>query len=324
MRRTLALLSVLAATSAALLGPVAPATAAAPVVDLKPGALPLGEAPQVPYVDGTVVVDGDRRIETGAAEVQLLGTSGSAVIVAVSYADGPSPRVLRIEADDSRTVVTKRVDIGGVVLSDDGSRLVRVDDVRGPTSRATLIDTGTAKVLATRTVKGYLEARDVQGGKVLLVGYRPNRTLLWRTGPDQVRTVLRTFATYADLGSNRISWFEGSPYNNGCQVLATLSAPRERIWRSCRDAVASISPDGSRLLTLHKLTDGVGPSELKLRDGDGTLLATYRVQGWFTQWQWEDEHTLLLGANGKKRYAYVRCVGADCERTGPTGPAQQA
>lgn len=315
------LLPAVLLSAVTVLGVTSPATAGPPVVDVGPS-MSRGEAPRVPYLDGTVVVDGDRRLATGAAEVRLLGESGSDVIVAAAYADDRPQAVLRLHPDGTSTVVSDRVDIGTVVLSADGSTLV-ADRSRTRRSTVRVIDTATGAVTARRSWRGYVEARDVSAGRVLLVRYRPDRTLLWEASADRVRTVLPRAAGYADLDADRISWFTGDPYAAGCTVLAKLSDPSDRVWRSCRDAVADISPNGRRMVTLHKLTDGLGPSELRVRNATGRLLATYRVRrGWFPHSRWESGRTLLLEVNGPRRSAWVRCTDGDCERVTATRPAQ--
>lgn len=324
MRTLPSLLSVVLLAGAALLGPVATATAAPPpVVDLAPGSLPRGDAPRVPYVDGSVVVDGDRRLATGGSEVRLLGRSGDDVLVAVAYADDRSQRVLRLRPDGTRSVVAKPVDIGTVILSADGSTLV-ADRSRLKRSTVRVIDAWTGAVTARRTFPGYVEARDVAGGEVALVRYRPNRTLVWRTGPDRTRTVLRRAASYVNLDHDRMTWFDGDPYRGGCTVLTSIGDPDEALWGSCEDAVVSISPNGRRLLTLHKLTDGLGPNELEVRRANGRLIATYRIErGWFPDWQWEKGRALLIRANGPRHAAWVRCDNGDCERVTRLRPAEQ-
>lgn len=324
MRTLGSFLSTLLAAGATVLATATPATAT-PVVDVGPGGLPRGAAPSMPYVDGTVVVDGDRRLTTGAYEVRLLGTSGDDVVVGTTYADGRSQRVLRLAPDGTRTVVARGVDIGSVRLSADGSRLVRVDDVRGPDSRIAVLDVRTGRALATATLRGYPTILDVDRRRVLIATYGPDRTLVWRPATDRWRTVMRRAADLGSFAHDRLAWVQGDPYDGGCTRLARLRAPREVVWRSCRDAVTAISPDGSRITTVHKLTDGLGPGEVRVREADGTLLATYRVRrGWFRDSEWESGHRLLLLVNGRQRAAWVRCTDGDCERATPLRPAQAA
>lgn len=325
MRTALASLSVLLlGAGAALLGPVAPASATAPVVEVSPGGLPRGDSPAVPYVEGPVIVDGPRRIATGASEVRLLGRSGTALVAGTAYADGRPQRVIRFEADGSRTVLARRVDIGSIALSDDGTRLVRLDDERGPRSTATVQDARTGRVVGTASLRGYPTILDVDRRRVLLATYGPDRTRLWRPGSDSWRTVMRRAADLGDLEHDRLAWIQGDPYDGGCTRLARLSDPTDVVWRNCRDAVVGISPDGSRLLTLHKLTDGLGPGELRVRDADGTLLATYRVRrGWFPHSRWESGTALLIEVNGARKAAWVRCTDGTCERATRLRPAEQ-
>jgi hypothetical protein len=66
------------------------------------------------------------------------------------------------------------------------------------------------------------------------------------------------------------------------------------------------------MLTMHLLTDGLGPGELKLRTVRGSKLATYTT-GWFSGWQWESPGTLLLDVNGRRKSATVRCTLDACE-----------
>jgi hypothetical protein len=325
MRTLPSLLCVVLLAGGALLGPVSPASSAAPppVVEVTPRSLPRGDAPRVPYLEGTVVVDDDRRLATGGSEVRLLGRSGDDVLVAVAYADDRSQRVLRLRPDGTRAVVAKPVDIGTVLLSADGSTLV-ADRSRLERSTVRVIDAWTGAVTARRAFTGYVEAHDVAGGEVALVRYRPDRTIVWRTGADRTRPVLRRAASYVDLDADRITWFDGDPYQGGCTVLARLSLRDEALWGSCKDAVVSISPNGRRLLTLHKLTDGVGPGELRVRRANGRLVATYEIErGWFPHWQWESGRALLIQASGPRHSAWVRCVDGACERATRLRPAEQ-
>jgi hypothetical protein len=91
-----------------------------------------------------------------------------------------------------------------------------------------------------------------------------------------------------------------------------LSDPGTTVWRSCKERVAAISPDGTQLLTFHILTDGVGPGRINLRTLRGKRLATWTT-GWFSGWQWESPGTVLLEVNGTRKFATVRCTLAACE-----------
>ena len=94
--------------------------------------------------------------------------------------------------------------------------------------------------------------------------------------------------------------------------LVRLSDVDTTVWRSCKERVAAISPDGTQMLTFHILTDGLGPGEISLREIDGNRLATYATN-WFSGWEWESPGTLLLDVNGRRKLATVRCALAACE-----------
>ena len=91
-----------------------------------------------------------------------------------------------------------------------------------------------------------------------------------------------------------------------------LSDLGDTVWRSCRDRVAAVSPDGTRMVTFDILTDGLGPGVVHLREIDGTKLATYSTN-WFSGWEWESPSTLLLDVNGQRKFATVRCTLGACE-----------
>ncbi len=117
----------------------------------------------------------------------------------------------------------------------------------------------------------------------------------------------------ADLSSDRLASFTKDPYLGGCSVVTTLSDPGDQLWRSCGRRVETFSPGGTRMATIHILSDGIGPSEVWLRKSGGKLLAHYTSE-WFGLLWWESDASLLLDTNGKTKSATVRCLVADCER----------
>lgn len=320
MRRTLVHLAVLGlAAGAALTGPVGPA-AAAPTLDLEPARLARGPAPAVPYVEGSTLVDAALRIDLDAEHVTLLGRSGPAYVVSTGSGSRPASRVVRVEADGTRRVLARGVPAGEVDLSDDGSRVAWVKPLRQRFSVATAIDATTGDRISEIELRGSAHLLDVRGSKVLVSTSTPDRTSVWHTASGRVQTIKRGTAYTGSLAHDRIASFDGDPYDGGCTRVTRITRPKRVVWRSCRDALTSISPDGSRMLTMHKLTDGLGPGRVHLRTASGRLLATYEVDGWFLRWMWEDGRTVLLGANGRRSYALVRCEAAACERATATRP----
>ncbi|WP_121252375.1 hypothetical protein [Nocardioides ferulae] len=304
-----------------LLGPAAAATA----VEIRPAQLERGEDIAVPHVEGSTIVDGDLRIDVGTPYVGLLGTSGEDYVVLASGSEQwRGARALRVRPDGTTTVLVRRAPLGRVHLSEDGATLALARRAGDGGSRLQVFDTTSGERRAERRVRGYADVLDTDGGQVLVSSWRPRKTYLWRTGPDRLRRVLGKAAYAGDLGLDRVAWFGRDPYSGGCSIVAQVTDPEQRVWRSCRDAVESWSPDGTRMLTMHKLTDGVGPSEVSLREADGARLARFTVDGWFSSLAWEDGETVLLGANAHRRFATVRCDGETCERASDLEPAHPA
>ncbi len=110
--------------------------------------------------------------------------------------------------------------------------------------------------------------------------------LEWNPSTGKQRTVVRKAGGSASIEHDLLSIYTKDPYDGGCTRLVRLSKPRVKVWKSCRERIAAISPDGTQLLTFHILTDGLGPGEIHLRELDGTKLATWTTN-WFSGWQWE-------------------------------------
>jgi hypothetical protein len=73
------------------------------------------------------------------------------------------------------------------------------------------------------------------------------------------------------------------------------------------------------LTAIHILSDGIGPSDVWLRETSGPALAHYSAR-WFGIVDWESDESLLLDTYGRKKAAVVRCVVADCERASALRP----
>jgi hypothetical protein len=315
-RRTATVLAALA-TAVALLAPVlAPAQAAAPTVELQPQQLTRGADIAVPHIEdgrwGDVFVDGARRVELPGRVARVIGPSGGGWLVGTNNVEVKrNQRVVRVNADGTVTDVLRQVDPSSVVLSEDGSALLAV--VRPRRSAATVKVWGAllGTESAERTFRGYPEIVAADGAKVLL--RTTTRTFWWNWARNEVRRPLTTRLTgLASVEHDLLSIYTKDPYLGGCMKLVRLSKPRVKVWKSCRDRVAAISPDGAEMLTFDILTDGLGPNEIRLREVDGTRLATYTTN-WFGDWGWESPGTVLLDVNGKRKSATVRCTLGACE-----------
>lgn len=311
------------ATSLALVAPAAPAPAPAAestrTVDLsRPGALDRGDDVRVPHQEGTEIVDGDVRVDLGTASFMLMGTSGDDYVVHRWTRRAPRDRILRVTATGERTRLLSGRQSWGATLTSDGGHLITSDTGRRTTLRA--YDATDGSAVASARFRGYGWVLDAADGTALVSSDLRSRTLAWRY-LDGGRSVVADRAGYhADLGADRIAFFTADPYLDGCTEVAAVSAPEVVLWRSCREKVGSFSPDGQRMVTMHILSDGVGPGEVRQRTTDGTRLVTYTSR-WFGLLEWEDADTLLLEAHSRRNGATVRCDLADCERASEVAPS---
>ena len=311
-RRTATVLAALAAAVALL----APAQAAAPTVELQPQQLTRGADIAVPHIEdgrwGDVFVDGARRIELPGRVARVLGRSGDSWLVGTNNVDRKrNRRVVRVAPDGSVTDVLRNVDPSTVILSADGSTLAWqsfVSNGRKVITYAASAADGT--LLGTKGPARNVTLLDVDATRVVLAGGK--RVFQWKPASGKTRTIVRKMSGLADIEHDLLSIYTKDPYLGGCTKLVRLSAPRMKVWKSCRDRVAAISPDGTEIVTFHILTDGLGPGEIHLREVDGTRLATYTTN-WFSGWEWESPTTLLLDVNGRREAATVRCAVDACE-----------
>ncbi|WP_299924196.1 hypothetical protein [uncultured Nocardioides sp.] len=313
MRRTTATALISALTVGAALA--VPAQAAAPTVELQPQRLARGADIAVPHIEDGVFVDGERRIELPGTEARIIGASSGGWMVGThrtnAVGERRGGRVVHVMPDGTVRTVLRGVDPAVVQVTEDGSSLLGVPDTGR--SRATVkvwaVVDGTE--VASRTFGGWPEVVASSGAKVLV--RTTTRTFWWNFGRDEVRRPLtRRLTGTASIEHDLLVTYTKDPYLGGCMQLVRLSRPNVKVWRSCRDRVAAISPDGTEMLTFHILTDGLGPGEIRLREVDGTRLATYSTN-WFGSWGWESPGTLLLNVNGKRKSATVRCTLDACE-----------
>jgi hypothetical protein len=311
-RRPATVLAAITAATALATALFAPAQAAAPAVELQPHQLPRGADVAVPHIEDGDFVDGTRRIELPGTVARVIGRSGDSWLVGTNNVDRKrNRRVVRVAADGSVTDVLRDVDPSTVILSADGSTLAWQRFVSG--GRKVVTYAGSAAdgtVLGTKGPARNISLLDVDATRVVLAG--GTRVFQWKPASGSTRTIVKKLSGLASIEHDLLSIYTKDPYLGGCTKLVRLSAPRMKVWTSCRDRVAAISPDGEQVLTFHILTDGLGPRELHLREVDGTRLATYRTN-WFGGWGWEYPGTLLLDVNGKRKSATVRCTIDACE-----------
>ncbi|MDE0777910.1 hypothetical protein [Nocardioides sp.] len=302
-----------AACAAALIAALAPlphASAAGDTVSVNPRKLDRGDDVRVPHIEGKKVVDGDVSVKVRGKQRFLLGTSGEAYVVQVLRKERFQVVRVRPGAEEVRLVQSSPEQ---VLLSDDGSTIAVLDKI----ARRTSIDVRSAvdgELLATgRGFRGYPSLLDLDGDHLVVASFEEGATDYdWTTGS---RTTITKRPVYrADISSDRMALFTDDPYDGGCTVVAPLTRPKKKIWRSCEEAVLRFSPDGKRMVNTYILADGLGPNRVSERKVRGRLLASYKVGGFFGAISWESETDLLIDANARKKAATVRCSAGDCER----------
>jgi len=319
LHRTLvrALPAVAAGTLTATL--VAGSAAALPTTTLTPHGLPRGADVSGPHLEGKTVVDGAVRIKIKAPTLRLLGKSGTAYVVGTADAQGAHGRIYRVTTDGARTLLARSHPFQ-TILSGDGSRLVTSHLGSTPKATITVVDATTGAQLASRRFSGYASALDADAGRVL-VGDN-GKALLWTTSTDSVAVLSRHSGYFGDLSTDVVATFTKDPYDGGCTVVSRISTGA-KLWRSCTEAVAAVSTDGSRIATVGILSDGPGPGRVDARTITGQHLGRYQVRsGWFGTIAFENPTSLLLQVNGARKAFTARCTGSACERASDLSPAQ--
>jgi hypothetical protein len=307
---------------AGVLALAAPATAAAPTIELRPGALPRGADTTIVHLEGHHrIVDGDRGVRTDARLVSVLGASGRAWIASAATRTGTKPRLLRVRPDGSTRVLMRGPASYEAHLSDDGERVFSIRTARfGVSSRVRVIDARTAHLDADRTFTGSVGLLEALGNRALMSGN--DRTFRWNIASDATRRIADRQGYEASTADDRLATFTRDPYEGGCTVVSLLSDPSEVLWRSCDEGVTDFADGGQRMATIPILTDGLGPASVTVRKIHGRKVATFTAR-WFSEIAWEDDTALAMYVNGKKQSAWVRCTEATCLRAGPLRPVQE-
>lgn len=313
---------LLAAAAAGLtaLTLVAGGAAAAPATtEIKPGALPRGADVAIPHLEDKTVVDGTVRIRVKGALVRFLGKSASSYVVATLNRDGSRGRLLRLEANGTRTVLAEG-DVFEAALSSDGLRVL-AGKYRGADTTMRAWSVATGELEATREFRGFPTVLDARGGRVLL-GSWGRGTLSWDLATGSVVRLTKRVGGAASLEDDLLSSYTADPYDGGCAVVSRISETGDDLWKSCTERVESFAPGGGRMVTVHILSDGIGPGEAWVRTVGGRLIGRYTVQGWFGALTFETSRALLLETNGRRQATTVRCDRDQCERAADLEPVR--
>lgn len=313
MKRTFA--AVAATITGLLLAAAAPAAAVVPETPIRPAELDRGPAPAIPYLQGKTVVDGSVHVRIRAGLVTLLGKSDGEYVVGTSDRNGDGRfRVFRVTSAGQRTLLIRDVPIFGMVLSRDGAQIGLATARTADHSRVRVWSAVDGHRQALRRFPGSVSILDFDAHRLVLGSWGPNRTFWWNASADTTSPIVDRAGYSADIRADRYAAFTKDPYNGGCSVVATLSAPRQGLWKSCQERVEAFAPHTGRMAAVHILTDGLGPREVRVHRTGGGLLARYTTSGWFGALTWETGRALLLDTHGAKKSALVRCELARCER----------
>jgi hypothetical protein len=320
--RTLALAALPLGMTAALFGTalVAPAQAAA-VVDLQPEDLPRGSDITIAHIEDGDFVLGDRTVEVGGSRAYLLGKAGKAWLVGTSDENGGGKyRIVRVQADDTTTVIKRGISFFELKLSENGRYFVQAGRGNRRALPIRVFSSRTGELKVQKDFANYPDVLGMDGPRVLFSTWARADTGIksWDTTTGATTKITRRPANLVDISNDLLASYTKDPYMDGCMVVSRLSDPTTRLWRSCTERVEAFSPDGDRMATVHILSDGIGPGEVWERELDGTLLGDYTT-GWFGRIGFESDTDLLLDVNGDTLASTVRCSEGECENaTDPT------
>lgn len=303
-------LQLLAALATAVAAPafIAPATAAAPSIDIHPAKLQRGEAARIPHMEGRTIVDGAVRVRA-PNDTYLLGRSGKAYVVVGAAG------LIRITRNGTQRTIARLPGDADPRLSSDGHRVVTPHYLRHGKTRITVFDAVTGERIASRIFTKSAFVLDAFKNRVVLSASAPDRTVRWNYRLHTTSRVIGRMGETADIAANRLATFTGDPYEGGCTVVSSLHHPRQVLWRSCSQAVLGFSPTGARMATDFILSDGPGPSIVHVRRTDGgKRLATYKAPYVFGAVAWETRRAILLETQTPRKAAVVRCASDGCER----------
>ncbi len=303
MKKTL--IGTLAATAGSVALVVTMASAQAEADRIKPTKLPEGPPIAGPHLVGKTIIDGDVELKVPGKLVFLLGAADDGYAVIVRRNGGWTTQVVA-EGRGPR-LIAKRSSPDQVVLSGDGGILAITTSAN---RRRTVIEarlTSTSDVIEKETFAGYPRVLDVEDSRAIVGGFDTG-AVEWDLSDGTTSAITGRPTYFADISANRLAYFTKDPYLGGCSILTRVDKPRSTLWRSCREAVREVSPNGQRIATTHKLSDGLGPNRVQERTARGALLGTYDAPYYFGAIRWESNTALLLDTFGRKSGVTARCT----------------
>lgn len=289
-----------------------PASAA----DLQPGSLPRGTDLARPYLEDTTIIDGARVVDVPVRRPVLVAPArGGYVVGDRRFADG---LVLIDHVGTTRRLPGADTDL---VVSADGRLYSEAFLLGDGITRVGVRRVSDGERLAGRTftsgalagVGRFARPIDIVGNR-MLVGGDGGRVMVWNWKKDLLRTVVAD-RWHLQVGSLADDIAAGwTAPGERCTVVARLSTPRRRLWKSCEERVVTLSPDGRRLVTTDRRVDpSFGRVQLiVMRTVTGRELGRWTARR-FTDIVFESDTAISFRVDGSSRTAMVRCSASRCQ-----------
>ncbi len=289
-----------------------------------------GPDASVPYVANKFIVDGITTTRVPGQLLTLFGTRSDGRYLVrvwrraeVDWRPGHSEWRVVTPGGSSRRILRDLYRSSDLTLSDDGTTLA-VSRNKGHSpgrTRLRVLDAVTLELLHERVVRGFREVLDVDAGTVLLARRDRPAVSSWDLTSGAADRISRSYGLTADLETDRLAAFTEDPNQGGCNVVSTVSEPGTTLSRSCRQAAAEFSTDGSHVAMVDPDVFYGGSIEfrdVRVRTVDGREVGHYRSATGFhiRDLFFEDADTLLLEVNTSQHAGLVRCVDGACELAG--------
>ncbi len=323
MRRLLTTTTAVLALAAPMLLS-GPASAAPAQVTIKPGTLKRGPDEVGPHLHGTTIHDGTVRVKLKVGRVRMLGKWNTAYVVVTGNRQWGNTKLVRVSKSGKTRLLVAGIDPFNAQLDADGNQVAYSygDSTQKPTIG--VYDLVQKKETDSRSFASLPTLLDFDLSRVIASFWDFRiKTVTWDTVTDTVARVNRKQSNYASIANDLIGFFNKDPQAGGCQVLAHLTNQADRLWRSCKERIQDVSPNGRRLATIPLLSDGIGPADIMVRKAGGRALAHYSIDGWFGRIAWETDTRLLMESNGAVKAALVRCRIDVCNRASRLTPTPQ-
>jgi hypothetical protein len=322
--RATRLLAVASAAAAALaLGPALAAPAQAKPAHLDPAALARGADPQIPYLLGNTLHDGDRTVRVAKApnHIALYETRRGYVVVDNLPRAKRTFRITSISDSGRRKVIARPEASYTTALSPFGNRLAwsdRISDLSGR-SIVKVVDPHTGRRVARRAFRN-ADVLAVTANRVLITRTLPGGneavTLWWNYRRDRVRQVAPQQGLHADVRNDVLAL--SRPFAGACARVVRLSRPERQLYRNCRIDPHTWSPNGRHAMATNIYFDAPGTDRWVVTDartGEPRARVTGRLD-WDVAWE-DNRHFLTMAQSDQGKAAVIRCdLQARCERAG--------